>query len=353
MITTQHIADILEGELHGDGSLSITGLAKIEEAKSGSLSFIANPKYEKFLESTAASCVLVGRSIDLSKFSTLPGAVIVLDDPYASFVIAIEQFNPKKQDIPVGIHPTAVIHPDARVGEGCAIGPYVVIGDRSVIGNNCILHPHVVIGRDVQIGDGCQFYSHVSIREECRIGHRVIIQPGAVIGGDGFGFAPTKNGSYRKIPQLGIVVIEDDVEIQANTCVDRATLGDTRIKKGTKLDNLVQIAHNVVIGEHTVIAGLSGVAGSTKVGDQNMVGGGVCITGHVATAKGVKVEGASVITKTITQEDQILAGYPAKDAMKWRRIEGALRNLPDLAYLVSQLESRIRTLEEELKKPKQ
>lgn len=350
MITVRHIAQLLEGEIVGNAALEITGLAKIEEAKSGSLSFIANPKYEKFLETTEASCVLLSRTIDLTKFSKLPPAIITLDDPYSSFVVAIDTFNPKKKDVASGIHPTAVIPSNTTIGENPSIGAYVVMGENCSVGNNITLHPHVVVGRDVKIGNDCTFYSHSTIREECVIGNRVIIQPGAVIGGDGFGFAPKKNKSYQKIPQLGIVVIEDDVEIQANTCIDRATLGDTRIKRGTKLDNLVQIAHNVVIGEDTVIAGLSGVAGSTKVGNRNMVGGGVSITGHVFTADDVKVEGGTVATKMLNKEGQAYAGYPAKEAMKWRRMEAATRQLIELLAEIQEMQKTIKKLEEEISK---
>lgn len=350
MTTAYDIAKLLEGEVVGDGTVQITGIAKIEEAGQGSLSFIANPKYEKYLETTAASVVLVGTSIDLTKHAKLPSAVIKLSDPYSSFVIAIEKFMPKKQDVEPGIHPTAVLHPTAKVGKNCSIGAFVVLAERTIIGDNVVMHPHVVVGRDVRIGNDCIFYPQVTIREECIVGNRVIIQPGAVIGGDGFGFAPRSDKTYKKIPQLGIVVIEDDVEIQANTCVDRATLGETRLKRGTKIDNLVQIAHNVVIGEDTVIAGLSGVAGSTKIGDRNMIGGGISITGHIATADEVKVEGGSAVTRSLEKPGQIYAGYPAKEAMKWRRMEGAARQLPDLLKEIQQLISKVQELEEIVKK---
>ncbi|MBI2427857.1 MAG: UDP-3-O-(3-hydroxymyristoyl)glucosamine N-acyltransferase [Ignavibacteriales bacterium] len=350
MITANDIAKLLEGKLVGDGSVQITGIAKIEEAGDGTLSFIANPKYEKYLETTSASAVLVSTTIDLAQYSKLPPAVIALADPYSSFVIAIEKFIPKKQEIEPGIHPTAVIHPTARVGKNSSIGAFVVVAERTVIGDNAVIHPHVVIERDVKIGNDCLFYPHVTVREECIVGNRVIIQPGAVIGGDGFGFAPMKDKRYKKIPQLGIVVIEDDVEIQANTCIDRATLGDTRIKRGAKIDNLVQIAHNVIVGEDTVIAGLTGVAGSTKIGERNMIGGGISITGHISTADEVKIEGASAVTKSLDKPGQIYAGYPAKEAMKWRRAEGAIRQLSGLLLEIEQLKNKIDELEEVVRK---
>ncbi len=352
MTTARDIAQLLEGEVVGDGTIPITGIAKIEDAGKGALSFIANPKYEKYLETTAASAVLVNSSIDLKKYSKLPPAVIKLADPYSSFVIVIEKFIPRKKDIEPGIHPAAVVHPSATIGKNVSIGPCTVVGERTTIGENATIHPHVVIGRDVKIGSDCTFYPHVTIREECVIGNRVIIQPGAVIGGDGFGFAPRNDKTYKKIPQLGIVIIEDDVEIQANTCVDRATLGDTRIKRGAKIDNLVQIAHNLVVGEDTVIAGLTGIAGSTKIGDRNMIGGGVSITGHIATAEEVKIVGASAVTKSLDKPGQVYAGYPAKEAMKWRRTEGAIRQLPELLLEIEQLKVTLRELKEAVAKLK-
>ncbi len=352
MITVNDIAKILDGEVIGNGMQIISGVAKVEEAKAGMLAFIANPKYEKFAETTNASCVLVGRNFDPTKFSTLPPALIRLDDPYSSFVIAIEKFAPKKIDVPKGVDTTVAVHSSAKVGKNCSIGMYTVIGENVVMGDNVIIHPHVVISRDVKIGNDCLFYPHVTIREECIIGNRVIVQPGTVIGGDGFGFAPKKDGSYQKIPQLGIVVIEDDVEIQANTCIDRATLGETRIKRGTKLDNLVQIAHNVVIGEDTVIAGASGIAGSTKIGNRNMIGGAVAVTGHVFTADEVKIGGGSIVTRALDDAGQTYSGYPAKEVGKWRKIEAASRLLPELLVTIREMQSKINELEEEIKKLK-
>ncbi|MFA6467965.1 MAG: UDP-3-O-(3-hydroxymyristoyl)glucosamine N-acyltransferase [Bacteroidota bacterium] len=348
MITVQNIAALLEGEVIGDGSINITGVAKIEEAGSGMLAFIANPKYEKYAEMTGASCVLVSRSFDPSKYSKLPPSLIKLDDPYTSFVFAIEKFAPKKINVEIGVHPTAVIASTARIGKDCSIGAYVVVGEDTVIGDNTTIHPHVVVGRNAKIGNDCLFYSHVTVREECVIGNRVIIQPGAVIGGDGFGFAPKKDSSYQKIPQLGIVVLEDDVEVQANACIDRATLGETRIKRGTKLDNLVQIAHNVIVGEDTVIAGSSGVAGSTKIGNRNMIGGAVAITGHVFTADEVKVAGGSIVSRALDHAGMTYSGYPAKEAGKWRKIEAASRSLPDLLTEMRELKEMVERLEKEI-----
>lgn len=352
MITVKDIASLLEGGVVGDGSIQISGVAKIEEAKQGMLSFIANPKYEKFLESTEASAVLVNNSIDVTKYAKLPPALIKLADPYSSFVIAIEKFLPKKKDIETGIHSTAVVHPTAKVGKNCSIGAYVVVGEGATIGDNVVLHPHTVIGRDVKIGNDCKIYPNVTIREECILGNRVIIQPGAVIGGDGFGFAPKQDKSYRKIPQLGNVVIEDDVEIQANACVDRATLGETRIKRGAKIDNMVQVAHNVVVGEDTVIAGGTMIAGSTKIGNRNMIGGNVSITGHIFTSDDVKIGGHSGIPGQLDTPGETYMGYPAKEARKWRRQEGAIRQLPELLADIRELQKQMQALKDEIERLK-
>jgi UDP-3-O-[3-hydroxymyristoyl] glucosamine N-acyltransferase len=348
MITAKDIATLLDGELVGDGSVQISGVAKVEEAQPGMLAFIAHPKYEKYAEITGASCILVNRSFDPTKFTKVPPSLVKLDDPYSSFVIAIEKFAPKKIDFPKGIDSSAAVHSSVKVGKNCSIGAYAVIAENAVIGDNSVIHPHVVVGRDVKIGNDCVLYPSVTIREECILGNRVIIQPGAVIGGDGFGFAPKKDGTYRKIPQLGIVVIEDDVEIQANTCVDRATLGETRIKRGTKLDNMVQIAHNVVIGEDTVIAGSSGVAGSTKVGNRNMIGGAVAITGHIFTVDDVKVAGGSIVSRSLDEPGETYSGYPAKKAAKWRKIEAASRSLPEMITEMRELKEKLHALEEEI-----
>jgi UDP-3-O-[3-hydroxymyristoyl] glucosamine N-acyltransferase len=352
MITVKHIAAMLEGDVVGDDSIQISGVAKIEEAKAGMLSFIANPKYEKYIETTTASAVLVSRNFDHTKYSKLPPAVIKLDDPYSSFVVAIGNFIQRKKDIEPGIHPTAVIHPSATIGVNCSIGAYTVIGERVEIGDSVKIFPHVVIGNDVKVGENCLFYPQVTIREECIIGNRVIIQSGAVIGGDGFGFAPKRDKTYQKIPQLGIVVLEDDVEIQSNVCIDRATLGETRIHRGTKIDNLVQIAHNVSVGEDTVIAAQAGIAGSTKIGNRNMIAGNVAITGHIFTADEVKIGGHSGVSKNLDVPGETYIGYPAKEARKWRRIEGATRQLLDLLVEVREMQKKIQNLEDELTKLK-
>ena len=345
----REIALFLDGDLIGDGDREIRSLAKIEEAREGDISFIANPKYEKQIESTGASALIIGTALDVTKYEKVPPALIRVPDPYGSFVVLLGRLNPAPEQLSPGIHPTAVIAPSARLGKDCGVGPYVVIGENVVIGDRCRIFAHSVIGNLVKIGDDCLIYSQVSIREECILGSRVIMQPGVVVGCDGFGFAPRKDGSYHKIPQRGIVVIEDDVELQANTCVDRATMGETRIKRGTKLDNMVQIAHNVIVGEDTVIAGQSGVAGSTKLGNRVMVGGNVGIAGHLEISNRVMIAGNSGVSRSLTKEGETYFGYPAKEVHRARRIEGALRQLPELLVTIQTLEAKVKALEEALK----
>ena len=347
-MTVREIASFLDGDIVGNALLEIAGIAKIEDAKAGELTFLSNPKYEKFLESTKASAVIINQSLDISKYQKLPPAVIRVEDAYASFVIAIQKFSPLPALLPQGIHPTASVDSSARIGKRCAIGPYVVVGKGCEIGDDTMILPGAVLGDGVRVGNSCLIYSNVSIRELCSIGNRVIIQPGAVIGGDGFGFAPKKDGSYQKIPQLGIVVIEDDVEIGSNTCIDRATMGETRVKRGTKLDNLVQIAHNVTIGENVVMAAESGVAGSSKIGNNVMIGGNASITGHVTVADKISIAGGAGVSKSLMKEGETYFGYPAKEAGKARRIEGALRQLPELLVTIRELENRIELLEKKI-----
>ena len=352
MMTIREIASILDGEIVGDEKTEITGLAKIEDAKAGDLTFLSNPKYNKFLETTSASAVIVGRALRIPDRERAHPVLVRVPDPYGAFVIILQKFYPQPEHIARGIHPTAVIDPSATIGKNCSFGAHVVIGASCTIGENTVVHPGTTVGQSVKIGKDCLIYSNVSIRESCVVGDRVIIQPGAVIGADGFGFAPRKDGSYQKIPQLGIVVLEDDVEIGANTCVDRATMGETRIGRGTKLDNLVQIAHNVTVGENVVMAGEAGVAGSTKIGDGVMVGGNTAINGHITIANKVGIGGHSGVIKSITQEGASFFGFPARELVRTMKIEVALRQLPELLLTIHQLEAKVESLQKKIEELK-
>ncbi len=336
------IAAFLGGELAGDPDLNITGLARIEEAAAGDLSFLANPKYAKYLSQTKASAVLV----DLNQ-EQVPIAHIRLSDPYLGFVKIAAKINPPKYAKLSGIHKTAVIADSAHIDKSATIGALVYIGENVRIGKNTIIYPGCVVLDNSSIGDDCVLYPNVSIREACKLGRRVILHNGVVIGSDGFGFAPEEK-QYIKIPQLGNVIIEDDVEIGANSCVDRATLGGTVIRRGTKLDNMVQIAHNVDIGDDTVIAAQSGVAGSSKIGKHVTIAGQVGRVGHIHIEAGAMVAAKSGVAKA-SPKGEVWFGYPAAPIMKMKKIEASLRHLPELTKKIHNLEKTIIELEEKLK----
>ncbi|MBD3166080.1 UDP-3-O-(3-hydroxymyristoyl)glucosamine N-acyltransferase [bacterium] len=333
-ITTAELARALKATLHGDESLELKDVAKIEEAGPDDVTFVANPAYMKHLATTHAGAVILKEvPNEPHKFTC-----IVSDDPYRAFLSALQLFHPPA-DLPApGIDPTAVVADSASVDDSAYIGPHCVVEDDAVIGPGTRLRAHVTIGFKAVVGAECLFHNRVVVRERCRIGDRVIVQDGAVIGSDGFGFAPGEE-AYMKIPQVGIVVLEDDVEIGANTTIDRATLGETRVCKGAKIDNLVQIAHNVIVGENTVIAAQTGIAGSSKLGKWVMLGGQVGISGHIRLGDGVKVAAQSGIPSDV-KDNVILGGYPAVPIRKWHRISAAMNRLPDLLKRVKRLEDK-------------
>jgi UDP-3-O-[3-hydroxymyristoyl] glucosamine N-acyltransferase len=350
LTTVADIAAWFDGEVIGERSVPIVRVAKIEEAGEGDLTFLANPKYEKYLASTRAAAVLVSRSFRAPAGDVTPSPVLIkVDDPYAAFLQALKRLMPSLDPFPEGIHPSAVIAPSARLGEEVRIGPTVVIGDGVIVGDRTRIGAGCVIGPEAVLGAETVLYPRVVVYHQCRIGDRVIVHSGTVIGSDGFGFAPRNDGTYEKIPQLGIVVIEDDVEIGSNCSVDRATIGETLIRRGTKLDNLIQIAHNVVIGEHTVIAAQAGISGSTRIGSHCMIAGQVGIAGHLEIADRTVIMAQSGIPKSVTKPGQTLFGYPAKEHGRAFRIEAVLRSLPELAAQVRSLEEQVRALSEKLK----
>ena len=333
-MTTAEIAKLLQGRLAGSGDIVIHGVAKIEEAGPRELTFVANPRYAKYLETTGAGAVLVGKGMSSDRM-----AVIEVDDPYTCFLLLLERFNPVISWLAPGIHPTAVIEPTVTLAEDVAIGAYCYVGPRATIGRGSRIFPQSVIGADVSMGAECEIHSHVSIREGVILGDRVVIQDGAVIGSDGFGFAPTAEG-YRKIPQLGRVVIAHDVEVGANTTIDRATLGETTIGKGTKLDNLIQVAHNVSIGSDTVIAAHTGISGSARIGDRCRIGGQVGIVGHLRIGDDVQIGAQSGVAGDV-DDKTIVSGSPARSHALWKRIEAALTRLPELLRRVRKLETTV------------
>lgn len=344
------IAVLLNAEIEGSDAVEIQRVAKIEEAGKGDLAFIANPRYAKFAVTTRASAVIVGKDFQPEAGAGALPTLLRVADPYASFLKVLVAFHPPADPLPSGIHPTAVIPDSASLGKDVRVGAHVVIGERCTIGDGTMISHNAVIGDGVSIGQRSLVYPNVTIREGCKVGDRVILQPGVVIGSDGFGFAPLPDGSYEKIPQLGIVVIEDDVEIGANTTVDRATMGETRVKKGTKLDNLIMVAHNVVIGEHTVIAAQAGISGSTKIGGYGMIGGQVGITGHLEIAEKTKLGAKAGIHHSIPKPGMTFFGSPAYPAREAFRIQGAMTHLPDLLNTVRELQKKVEELEKELNK---
>jgi UDP-3-O-[3-hydroxymyristoyl] glucosamine N-acyltransferase len=321
------IAGFLKGEIEGDPDAVVNNIAKIEEGKPGDLSFLANPKYEQYLYTTKSSIVLVNKSfISSTKVNATLIRVDNAYDAFASLLQLVVQSKPVKK----GIHPTAVIEPSASIGEDVYIGPYAYVGENCKIGERVLLFPHVYVGDNTVIGNDTLLNPGVKVYHECRIGQKCVIHAGTVIGSDGFGFAPQSENEFLKIPQIGNVVIEDNVEIGANVAIDRATMGSTVIRKGVKIDNLIQIGHNVEIGENTVMAGQVGIAGSTKIGRNCMFGGQVGIAGHLKIADGAKIGAQSGIPGDVKKENSILLGYPAIDHRDFLRSSILFKRLPEI-----------------------
>jgi UDP-3-O-[3-hydroxymyristoyl] glucosamine N-acyltransferase len=326
------IAKTLGCELAGAGEVEITGVAGLDEAGPAELTFLSNPKYLPRLQTTRAGAIILGRE---AKRPAIP--VLVSENPYLDFARALELFYQPPQP-PAGVHPTAVIAQTARLGAGARVGPYVVIGENARIGERTVLHAHVVLYDGVEMGDDCCAHAGVVVREFCRVGHRVILQNGVVIGGDGYGFARRADGTHYKIPQAGIVVIEDDVEIQANTCIDRAAVGETRIGKGSKLDNLVQIGHACRVGENAIICSQTGIAGSTVLGNNVVLAGQVGIINHLHLGDNVIVTAQSGVGSDVPAGQKI-SGSPAFDNLHWLRSTAVFQRLADLQRAVKALEA--------------
>jgi UDP-3-O-[3-hydroxymyristoyl] glucosamine N-acyltransferase len=339
--TAATIAKFLNGEIEGNPDAKVNTVAKIEEGHEGALSFLSNPKYEQYIYTTRSTIVLVNKDFSASKKIT--ATLIRVPNAYAAFaslLTMVEQGRPRKK----GIHPTAVIESSAKVGEDVYIGPYAYLGENCSVGNDCLIFPHVFIGDNCKIGNNCTINPGVTIYHECIVGNDCTIHAGTVIGSDGFGFAPMTGGEYQKIPQIGNVVIEDNVEIGANVTIDRSTMGSTILRKGVKLDNLIQIAHNVEVGENSVMAAQSGIAGSTKMGKNCMVGGQVAINGHITVANGTKVGAQGGIASTVSDENTILQGTPAIPYRQFYRSSVVFSNLPELKRKIDSLEKEVESL---------
>jgi UDP-3-O-[3-hydroxymyristoyl] glucosamine N-acyltransferase len=336
-VTLREIAERLECRLEGDGDIDIVRVAGIQDAGPGDLTFVANAKYEKVLPATRASAVIL-RNDTL----TAPCAILRTHDPYLAFARAVGLFTPIERPAP-GIDAHAAIAADAQVGQNVSIGPFVAIGEGASVGDGTVIHPNVTIGSGARIGADCVIHSNVSIRERVTIGNRVVLQNGVVIGADGYGFVRRGDGTHEKIPQVATVVIEDDVELGANTTVDRPAVGETRIRAGTKIDNLVQIGHGVTVGRNVLMAAQVGIAGSTSIGDDVTFGGQVGVGGHLTIGRGAVAVGQSGVTNSLDAGDMV-AGYPAIDAREWRKASVVFRRLPELKRRIEQLEARLADL---------
>ena len=339
--TAAAIAGFLKGEIEGNPDIKVNTVAKIEEGHEGALSFLANPKYEHYIYSTGSSIVLVNKSFVPS--GKICATLIRVENAYeafASLLSLVDQSRPRKK----GIHSTAIIETSAKVGSDVYIGPYSYIGENCVIGDGCSVYPHVYIGDNTKLGRNCTLNPGVKIYHDCLVGEGCIIHAGSVIGSDGFGFAPQSESEFMKIPQLGNVILEDHVEIGANVTIDRATMGSTIIRKGVKLDNLIQIGHNVDIGENTVMAAQTGIAGSSKIGKNCMFGGQVGIAGHNKIANGTKVGAQAGILGDVKEENTVIIGSPAIDLKQFLKSSVIFKKLPELKNKVDTLEKEVESL---------
>ncbi len=341
--SARQIADFLRGALEGDPEIKVSQIAKIEEAKKGTMTFLANPAYTPYIYSTEASIVLVRQDFQPEK--PIQSTLIRVDDPYGALARLLELY---KSNIPekTGISSLAFISKTVKHGDNAYIGEFVYIGENVVLGNNVKIHPHTYIGDSVKIGDNTILYSGVRIYENTCVGGGCTIHSNAVIGADGFGFAPQTDNNYKKVAQIGNVIIEDNVEIGAGTAIDRATLGSTVIKKGVKLDNLIQIGHNVVIGENTVMAAQCGVAGSSKIGKNCMIGGQVGISGHLTIGDDVKMAAQAGVPSNI-KDGQIIMGSPSMEASQYRKAFVYFRNFEKLVKRIDELEKEVTRLKAE------
>jgi UDP-3-O-[3-hydroxymyristoyl] glucosamine N-acyltransferase len=335
------IAALLGGTVEGNDAATVSNLSKIEEGTPGTLSFLANPKYTNYIYDTNASIVIVNNSLKLERPVKDGCTLIRVEDSYASFARLLEMYEQVK-GVKTGIEQPSFISENAKYGVDCYIGAFAYIGQNVKIGNNVKVYPHVYIGDNCTIGDHTTLFSGVKIYHDCHVGANVVIHASTVIGSDGFGFAPQDGKEFAKVPQIGNVVIEDNIEIGSNCSIDRATLGSTILRKGVKLDNLVQIAHNVEIGENTVIAGLSGVAGSTKVGKNCMIAAQVGVVGHIKIADGVKIAGQAGVSNSIEKENEIVQGSPAFSLGDFRRSYVLFRSLPKLNDRMRDLENKLK-----------
>ncbi len=339
--TAATIAGFLKGEIEGNPDTRVNTVAKIEEGHQGALSFLSNPKYEHYIYTTGSSVVLVNKTFIPS--GKIDATLIRVENAYeafASLLRLVDQARPRK----TGIHPSAIIEATAKTGSDVYIGPYAYIGENCIIGDGCSVYPNVYLGDNTKLGNNCTLHPGVTIYHDCVLGEGCIIHAGSVIGSDGFGFAPQSDNEYMKIPQLGNVILEDFVEIGANVTIDRATMGSTIIHKGVKLDNLIQIGHNVEVGENTVMAAQTGISGSTKIGKNCMFGGQAGLAGHLKIANGSKIGAQAGLLGDVKEENTVIIGSPAFDIKQFMRSTVIFKKLPELKMRVDSIEKEIESL---------
>jgi len=338
-ISLRELAKLLDGKVVGDGDVLITGVAGIKEARPGDITFLANPRYETYTRTTKASAVIVDQN-----HGSVDKPLIQNSNPYYAFLKAVKVFHGEQEDVLSGIHETAVIGERVKLGENVSLGPYTVIRDGVEIGDGCVVKAGSYIGSRSRLGRQVLIYPNVTVREDSILGDRVIIHSGTVVGSDGFGYAKD-GGAYHKIPQVGNVVIEDDVEIGSNVAIDRATIGTTLIKKGVKIDNLVQIAHNVRIGENSIIIAQVGISGSTEIGSDVVLAGQAGLVGHIKIGDNARVGSQAGVTKSVPANTSV-SGYPAQPHSLSKRLHASLQRLPDLIKRVRNLEKKLEELGE-------
>ncbi|QEC68708.1 UDP-3-O-(3-hydroxymyristoyl)glucosamine N-acyltransferase [Panacibacter ginsenosidivorans] len=343
--TAAQIAMLINGQVEGNASATVDSFGKIEEAKSNQLAFLANPKYEEYLYSTKAAVIIVNETQELKE--PVSAALIRVPDAYSAFATLLHKYQEIMRQQLSGIQEPSFIHKTAVLGENVFVAAFSYIGEKVQVGNNVKIYPGVFLGDNVKIGENSILLPGVKIYHDCVIGKNVTIHAGTVIGGDGFGFAPQPDGSYKKVPQIGNVVVEDFVEIGSNSCIDRATIGSTIIRSGAKLDNLLQIAHNVEVGNNTVIAAQAGISGSTKVGNNVQIGGQAGIVGHIQIADGTRINAQSGVSKSIKTPNSAVTGSPAFEYTSALRSQAVSRNLPDLEKRVLELEKLVQQLMQE------
>ena len=343
--SAKQIAEFIQGTIVGDENATVHTFAKIEEGMPGAISFLSNPKYTHYIYDTQSSIVLVNKDFEPEK--EIKATLIKVDNAYESLAKLLnlyEMSKPKK----TGIDPLAYIAPTAKIGQNVYIAPFACVGDNAEIGDNTSLHPHATVGSGAKVGSNCILYPHVTVYHDCRVGNNCILHAGSVVGADGFGFAPSPEG-YEKIPQIGIVILEDNVEIGANTCIDRATMGATVIRKGVKLDNLIHIAHNVEVGSHTVMASQVGVAGSTKIGEWCMFGGQVGVAGHITVGNKVNMGAQSGVNGSV-KDGKALIGTPPIEFKNYFKSSAVFKKLPDMYLELASLKKELDELKKQLNK---